>query len=95
MTPALSSNYETYKSVSHTLLTVTVLVGPFLNNPTTEAWRKPFAEYVVKVDMTLSAIRSSTDPRLKREVLVKMLSDVSQFLHQCLDDGKIDETKWR
>ena len=95
MTPALSSNYEVYKSVSHTLLTVTVLVGPFLSNPTAETWRKPFTEYLAKVDILLSAIRSSTDPRLEKEVLVQMLSDVSSFLHQSIDDRKIDEAKWR
>ena len=59
MTPALHSNYEVYKSVSHTLLHVGVLVAPFLRNLEATAWRAPFTSYLTRLPDGYSQIFSS------------------------------------
>ena len=95
MTPALKSNYEVYKGVAHSLLHVTVLITPYLSNPTATAWHQPVTQYLAKVDAILSAIRASTDTRLNKELITLMLTDVSGFLHSCLDQQEIDIQKYK
>ena len=90
MTPALHSNYEVYKSVSHTLLHVGVLVAPFLRNLEATAWRVTYTNYLAKVDAAVAALHSCTGTHLKRDLLQSMLGTVSAFLHSCLQTSRVD-----
>ena len=81
--------------MSHSLLAVTVLITPYLSNPTTTAWREPVTQYLAKVDAIISAIKASADPHLNKELITLMLSDVSWFLRSCLDQKVIDVVKYR
>ena len=92
MTPALQSNYELYKSVSHTLLHVALLVSPFLSNPGSTAWHGPMKNYLAKVEAIIQALHSST--HLKRELPMAVLSSVSGFLRSCLEKLKLNEEEW-
>ena len=77
MTPALHSNYEVYKSVSHTLLQLAVLVTPFLENPNATAWHGSFNIYLTKVDIATTALHNRKGTLLKKELLLSMLGTVS------------------
>ena len=39
--PALHSNYEIYKGISHVFLGIMVILSPYLNNPGSAAWAEP------------------------------------------------------
>ena len=95
ITPALHSNYEVYKSVSHTLLHVGVLVTPFLQNLEATAWQGPFTNYLRKVDASIAALRNCTGTQLKKDLLLSMLDPVSAFLHSCLERSRIDMEEWK
>ena len=88
MTPALHTNYEVYKSVSHTLLHVGVLVAPFLRNPEATAWKVPLGNYLRKVDLAIEALHKSESAHLKKDLLLSMLGDASAFLHSCMEKSR-------
>ena len=94
MTPALNSNYEVYKSASHTLLQLAVLVTPFLENTNATAWHGSFNIYLTKVDVAITALHNSKGTLLKKELLLSMLGTVSTFLRSCLEKSKVDRKEW-
>ena len=93
MSPAIHSNYEIYKSVSHTLLHLAVLVTPFLDNPDATAWRRSFTNYLGRVDVAITALQNCEGTLLKKELLLSMLGTVSAFLNTCLEKSKVNKTE--
>lgn len=95
ITPALSSHYEVYKSVSHIFLGAAVLITPFLSNPGSQSWLNPVKDFISKMDVALSAVNNIDGTgSLNVELLINMLLSVKGFLIDCIKNKKLDFAAW-
>jgi len=95
MTPSMWSNYEIYKSISHSMLGLSVIIGPFLMNPSSTAWHQPLSNYLTQLQSTKLAIESSTDETLDKQTVLPILESVIQFCQQSLNIKTFLFDEWR
>lgn len=84
--PALHSNYEIYKCISHTFLGIMAILSPHFKNPASHVWRGPLSDLQEKLEGALSAVKNSTNPTLKKELLQRLLDNCLAYISKCFEE---------
>jgi len=97
ITPALSTYYEIYKCVSHTFLGLSVILTPFLNNPTAKGWQKPMLNYREIIQKAHASLVASTADQkgFKKELVNQLMTSILEFMGSVLEKESFTFEEWK
>ena len=85
--PTVSSNYEIYKALSHTLLAMFVILSPHFKNPTNIQWQGKLRELKTHLEVFVDATKASTKSTELKEQLLTLAGTYIKFIDTCVQSG--------
>jgi len=87
--PSLPMAYQLLKSVSHSTMALSQVVGPYLDNPSDQSWRAPMLAYRSRMQSALDGLDATPMPAEWRENNRTVLKNNLAFMDECLAKGSI------
>jgi hypothetical protein len=87
--PQVSIVYQLLKSVGHSTMAVSQVVGPYIDNPANQAWRAPLLSYRSSMQSALDGLDASAMPAEWRETNRIILRNNIEFMDDCAAKGVI------
>ena len=97
ITPALNTYYEIYKTVSHTFLGVSVILTPYLHNPSAKGWRKPMLNYKNMIQKAHDSMGASKAAKkgFNKELVNQLLTNMLEFISSTLRKKSFTFEEWK
>ena len=93
ITPALNTFYVLYKSVCHTLLGLTVILCPYLKNPSSSGWMEPLIQYKKKLVKAFDSLDAYEGCDLS-PTIVELLESVLDYVDKLIDTKTFTLNEW-
>src|SRR6266852_4095932 len=87
--PSVPVVYQLLKSVGHSTLALTQVVGPYLDNPADQSWRGPMLAYHSRMKSALDGLNATPMPPEWRDNNRTILQNNIAFMDDCLAKGVI------
>jgi len=87
--PQVSIVYQLLKSVGHSTMAVSQVVGPYIDNPANQAWRAPLLSYRSSMQSALDGLDATPLPPEWRDTTRAILRDNIEFMDDCAAKGVI------
>jgi len=87
--PSVPVVYQLLKSMGHSTMALTVVVGPFLDNSDNQSWRGPMLAYRARMQSALDGVASTPMPPEWVENNQTILKNNIAFMDHCLAKGAI------
>jgi hypothetical protein len=87
--PQVSIVYQLLKSVGHSTMAVSQVVGPYIDNPANQAWRAPLLSYSSSMQSALDGLDASAMTAEWRETNRIILRNNIEFMDDCAAKGVI------
>jgi hypothetical protein len=87
--PSVPTIYQVLKSVGHSVMALSEVVAPYLDNSANETWRGPLLAYRSQMQTTLETLDATDMPRDWRENSRKLLQNNVAFMDACIEKGTI------
>ena len=87
--PQVSIVYQLLKSVGHSTMAVSQVVGPYIDNPANQAWRAPLLSYRSSMQSALDGLDATAMPPEWREANRIILRNNIEFMDDCVAKGVI------
>jgi hypothetical protein len=87
--PSVPIWYQLMKSVGHSTMALTQVVGPYLDNPTDQSWRGPMLAYRSRMKSALDGLNLTAMPREWLDDNRVILENNIAFMDDCLAKGSI------
>ena len=87
--PSVPIVYQLMKSVGHSTMALTEVVGPYLDNPANQDWRAPLLAYRSRMQSALDGIDATEIPPDWRETSRAILRNNVAFMDACAEKGVI------
>jgi hypothetical protein len=85
--PQVPQVYQLLKSVGHSTMALTQAVGPYLDNPSNQAWRGPLQAYRSRMQSSLDTLDAADMPADWRETVRAILQGNVAFMDDTLKNG--------
>jgi hypothetical protein len=90
--PSVPLVYQLLKSVDHSTMALTQVVGPYLDNPSDQSWRAPMLAYRARMTSALDGLNEVPMPPEWRDNDRIILQNNIAFIDDCLAKGVISFT---
>jgi hypothetical protein len=90
--PSVPLVYQLLKSVDHSTMALTQVVGPYLDNPADQSWRAPMLAYRARMGSALDGLNETPMPPEWRDNDRIILQNNIAFIDDCLAKGAISFT---
>jgi hypothetical protein len=87
--PQVPIVYQLLKSVGHSTMALTQVVGPFIDNPDNQSWRGPMLAYRSRMQSALDGLDATPMPEEWRANNRTILENNLAFMDDCLAKGTI------
>jgi hypothetical protein len=87
--PQVPVGYQLLKSVGHSTMALTQVVGPYLDNPDNQSWRGPMLTYRTRMKSALDSLEASPLHKEWRDNNRIILENNIAFMDDCLKKGVI------
>src|SRR5262249_4420876 len=87
--PSVPIVYQLLKSVGHSTMALTEIVGPYLDNPDNQSWRGPMAAYRARMKAALDGLDATPMQADWRDNSRIILENNIAFMDDCLAKGSI------
>jgi len=87
--PPPSIVYQLLKSVGHSTMAVSQVVGPYIDNPANQAWRAPLLSYRSSMQSALDGLDATAMPPEWRDANRTILRLNIEFMDDCVAKGVI------
>jgi hypothetical protein len=87
--PQVPISYQLMKSVGHSTMALTQVVGPFIDNPQNQSWRGSMLAYRSRMKSALEGLDATAMPVEWRENNRIILTNNIAFMDDCLSEGVI------
>ena len=87
--PSVPVVYQLLKSVDHSTMALSQLVGPYLDNPADQSWRGPMLAYRARMKSALDGLNETPMPPEWRDNDRIVLQNNIAFIDDCLAKGTI------
>lgn len=87
--PSVPIVYQLLKSVGHSTMALTQVVGPYLNNPDDQSWRGPMLAYRTRMQSALDGLDATPMQPDWRDNNHTILRNNIAFMDECLHKGSI------
>lgn len=87
--PQVPIAYQLMKSVGHSTMALTQVVGPYLDNPANQSWRAPMLAYRSRMQSALEGLDATAMPPDWRDNNRIILQNNIAFMDDCLAKGTI------
>jgi hypothetical protein len=87
--PSVPIVYQLLKSVDHSTMALSQVVGPYLDNPADQSWRGPMLAYRARMQSALAGLdRASMPPEWRDNDRIILQNNIA-FMDDCLANGAI------
>src|SRR5437870_5230195 len=87
--PSVPVVYQLLKSIDHSTMALTQVVGPYLDNPADQSWRGPMLAYRARMTSALDGLNETPMPTEWRDNDRIILQNNMAFIDDCLAKGAI------
>ena len=87
--PSVPMAYQLLKSVGHSTMALSQVVGPYLDNPSDQSWRAPMLAYRSRMQSALDGLDATPMPAEWRDNNRTVLKNNLAFMDECLAKGSI------
>src|SRR5438034_8412034 len=87
--PSVPIVYQLLKSVDHSTMALSQVVGPYLDNPADQSWRGPMLAYRARMQSALAGLDGISMPPEWRDNDRIILQNNIAFMDDCLANGAI------
>jgi hypothetical protein len=87
--PQVPMAYQLMKSIGHSTMALTQVVGPYLDNPADQSWRGPMLAYRSRMQSALDGLDATPMPPEWRADNRTILNTNIAFMDECLAKGTI------
>ena len=87
--PSVPTVYQVLKSVGHSVMALSEVVAPYLDNSANESWRGPLLAYRSQMQTALDTLDATDMPRDWPEYSRKLLQNNVAFMDACVEKGAI------
>ena len=87
--PSVPISYQLLKSVGHSTMALTQIVGPYLDNPADQSWRGSMLAYRSRMQSALDGLDATALPAGWRDNNRTILQNNITFMDDCLAKGAI------
>lgn len=87
--PSVPIVYQLLKSVGHSTMALAEVVGPYLDNPSNQAWRGPLLAYRSRMQSALEGLDATDMPDSWRATNRSILKNNIAFMDSCVRKGAI------
>ncbi len=87
--PSVPIWYQLMKSIGHSTMALTQVVGPYLDNPTDQSWRGPMLAYRSRMKSALDGLNLTAMPREWLDDNRIILENNIAFMDDCLAKGTV------
>ena len=87
--PSVPLVYQLLKSIGHSTMALTQVVGPYLNNPDDQSWRGPMLAYRSRMKAALEGLDATPMSAEWRDNNRAILASNIAFMDDCLAEGVI------
>src|SRR6516165_8688244 len=87
--PSVPTAYQLVKSVGHSTMALTEVVGPFVDNPADQSWRGSMLAYRSRMQSALDGLHEAPLPADWEDTNRKILQNNISFMDDCLKKGVI------
>ena len=87
--PSVPITYQLLKSVGHSTMALTQIVGPYLDNAADQSWRGPMLAYRSRMQSALAGLDATALPEAWRDNNRNILQNNIAFMDDCLAKGAI------
>src|SRR5260370_439908 len=87
--PSVPIVYQLLKSVDHSTMALSQVVGPYLENPADQSWRGPMLAYRARMQSALAGLDGTSMPPEWRDNDRIILQNNIAFMDDCLANGAI------
>jgi hypothetical protein len=87
--PSVPQVYQLMKSIGHSTMALTEVVGPYLENPANQAWRAPMQAYRSRMQSAIDTLNAADMPADWRPTSKLILQQNIVFMDACLESGVI------
>lgn len=81
--------YQLLKSIGHSTMALTQVVGPYLDNPANQSWRAPMLAFRSRMQSALEGLEKTAMPAEWLENNRIILQNNIAFMDECLSKGKV------
>jgi hypothetical protein len=85
--PQVPLVYQLLKSTGHSTMAMTQAVGPYLDNPSNQAWRAPMLAYRTRMQSALDTLDATDMQADWRDTVRAILQGNIAFMDDCLKNG--------
>src|SRR5262245_29147647 len=85
--PSVPVVYQLLKSVGHSTMALTQVVGPYIDNPTDQSWRGSMLAYRSRMKSALDGLDATPMPAEWRDNNRVILTNNLAFMDECLEKG--------
>ena len=87
--PQVPMAYQLMKSIGHSTMALTQVVGPYLDNPSNQSWRGPMLAYRSRMQSALDGLDTTPMPPEWRADNRAILTNNIAFMDECLSKGTV------
>jgi hypothetical protein len=92
--PSVPVVYQLLKSIGHSTMALTQVVGPYLDNPADQSWRGAMLAYRSRMKSALDGLDLTPMPADWRENNRTILENNLAFMDDCVAKGSISLPRW-
>src|SRR5205807_515576 len=87
--PSVPIVYQLLKSVGHSSMALTQVVGPYIDNPANQSWRAPMLAFRSRMQSALDGLDATPMTPDWRDTVRVILTNNIAFMDECLSKGSI------
>jgi hypothetical protein len=87
--PSVPLRYQLMKSIGHSTMALTEVVGPYLENPANQAWRAPMQAFRTRMQSAVDTLNTTDMPAEWRPTSKLILQQNIDFMDASLESGVI------
>jgi hypothetical protein len=87
--PSVPIVYQLLKSVGHSSMALTQVVGPYIDNPANQSWRAPMLAFRSRMQSALDGLDATAMTPEWRDTVRVILTTNIAFMDECLSKGSI------
>ena len=98
MTPNAKTGYTIYKSVSHVVMGLGAMLGPYMKNPEATGWIKPLTDYKGSIKRAISSLESCKNGityKFDKNLVEQLLKNCLDFIDRCLEESNFSFEGWQ
>ena len=93
--PTVSTDYETFKALSHVSLAMFIILSPHFDNPRNTQWRGKLTELRGQIEIFQDAVKNAEEKdEVKKAHWLDLCAVYNTFINKCLEDGTFDLTQF-